>query len=150
MFQGKAYLIDLLHGKWESPELLINVRAFWEKWTAPGIALRRPKLIIEEKAAGTPLLQTLRKEGIPAIGIERDIDKVRRVQSVLQYIETGMVVVPKDGSTPWIEKFLTEHAQFAADGTAAHDDMVDTTVDAIEELLGKALSIFDVLRTRKS
>lgn len=148
LLDRRAYLIDLLHGKWESPELLLNAIAFWEKWkNVPGWA--RPRMVIEEKAAGTPLLQSLNRAGIPATGIERDIDKVRRVQGVLPYIETHMAVIPKTGSTPWIEKWESEHSAFAPDGTHAHDDMVDTTVDGIEQLLGKPLSIFDVLKTRK-
>ncbi len=150
--QKKAYLIDLMHGKWEAPDLLSNVKLLWERWTAAGIQERgipRPRLIIEEKAAGTGLMQSLQRLGVPAQGIERDIDKVRRVQSILQYIETGMVVVPKDGSVPWLEKFVNECDEFQADGTQAHDDMVDTMVDAIEHLLGKPLSIFEVLTTRR-
>lgn len=148
----KAYLVDLMHGKWETPDLVANSIAFWKKWSAPGVGesgVPRPRFIIEEKAAGTPLLQTLNRAGVPATGIERDIDKVRRVNTVLPYIETGMVVVPKDDSVPWIAKFLTECAQFAKDGTHAHDDMVDTMVDAIEHLLGRATSIFDVLLNKK-
>lgn len=146
--QSRAYLIDLIHGKWETPELLANSHKFWEKHTTHSSeGFPRPRLIIEEKAAGTPLLQSLRKLGVPATGIERDIDKVRRVQGILAHIETGMVIVPQDGSTNWIEKFLAECAEFAGDGTAAHDDMVDTMVDAIEYLLGKPVSILDVIKS---
>lgn len=149
LLDRRAYLIDLLHGKWESPDLLTNIMAFWQKWTRPELMQVRPQLIIEEKAAGTPLLQYLHRNGVPARGIERDIDKVRRVQSILQYMETGMVIVPQDGSTLWIDGWLQEHAEFAADGTSTHDDRVDTTVDGVEQLLGKPLSIFDVLGGKK-
>ncbi len=152
LFERKAYLIDIMHGKWETPGLITNSASFWRKWTREGVGIPRPRFIIEEKAAGTPLLQSLRQPqiGIPATGIERDIDKVRRVQSILQFIETGMVVIPQDGSVPWIEKFVTECDEFKADGTAVHDDMVDTMVDALEELLGKPTSIFDVLLTSQT
>lgn len=145
LYERRAYLIDLIHGKWESPELVANVAAFWEKWSSIE-GQPRPRLVIEEKAAGTPLLQTLQRARVPAQGIERDVDKVRRVQSVLPYVETGLVVIPRAGSTAWIEKWETEHAAFTPEGTAAHDDMVDTTVDGIEQLLGKAPSILEVLR----
>lgn len=145
LHQRKAYLIDLMHGKWEGPDLLNNSAQFWKKWTAIDCGIPRPRFTIEEKAAGTPLLQALQRLGIPAQGIERDIDKVRRVQSILQFIETGMVIIPKDGSVPWIQKFLNECDEFKLDGTQAHDDMVDPMVDAIEDLLGRPLSIFSVL-----
>ena len=148
LLDGKAYFIDLMHGKWESPQLLTNTIAFWNKWRdVPEWPM--PDLVIEEKAAGTPLLQNLNQQGIPAIGIERDIDKVRRCQGILAFIETHMVVVPADNSVPWVGKFLTECAEFSADGTHAHDDMVDTMIDAIDRLLGEGLSIFDVLIAKK-
>jgi predicted phage terminase large subunit-like protein len=140
----RAYLIDQLHGKWESPELVANVKSFWDKWQGRE-HWPRPRLIIEEKAAGSPLLQTLRGLGVPCQGIERDIDKARRVQNVLPFIEIHMVYVPKDGSTPWIAGFLQECAEFRQDGTHPHDDRVDPMCDGIEQLLGKRLSSFDVL-----
>lgn len=150
LLDRRAYLIDLMHGKWEAPELLSSVITFWEKWTHDSLApfIPRPRLIIEEKAAGTGLLQNLHRKGVPATGIERDIDKVRRVQTLaLPYIEAGLVVIPKENSVPWIGKFTNECAEFAADGTAPHDDMVDTMVDGIEHLLGKPLSILHVLQS---
>jgi predicted phage terminase large subunit-like protein len=86
LLQRRAYLIDLMHGKWESPALLANVIVFWEKWKGiDGWPL--PDLVIEEKAAGTPLLQNLLVASVPARGIERDQDKVRRVNNVLPYID---------------------------------------------------------------
>lgn len=148
LFTGHAYLVDMMHGKWESPELLMNTLAFWRKWQfVPD--LPRPRLIIEEKAAGTGLIQQLNREAVPAEGIEREIDKVQRVQAILPYIEAGFVFIPKTGSRPWLEKFESECACFAADGSHAHDDMVDAMVDGIETLLGKPLSIFDVLGKMK-
>lgn len=149
LLKRRAYLIDLLHGKWESPELLANIITFWNKWREqPGWPM--PDLVIEEKAAGTPLLQNLHAVGVPARGIERDIDKVRRVNNVLPFIESGFCLIPKQNSTPWIEKWETEHAQFTPDGTHAHDDMVDTTADALQDFFGDGPSIWDVLTKRKS
>lgn len=149
LLDRRAYLIDLIHGKWESPELIAMVEAFWAKWTADayGPFIPRPRIIIEEKAAGTPLKQHLHRKGIPAIGIERDKDKVRRLQTVLPYIETGMVLIPTIGHPlcPWLAKFETECSEMNAEGTQAHDDMVDTMIDGIEQLLGKPLSILHVL-----
>ena len=60
------------------------------------------------------------------------------------------MVIPREQDAPeWLGKWIQEHAAFSADGTAAHDDMVDTTVDGVEGLLGKPLSSFDVLMTPK-
>ena len=144
----RAYLIDLIHGKWESPELLKMVALFWHKWNQSPIAgSAMPRLIIEEKAAGTPLLQNLRASGIPAQGIERDLDKARRVQNVLPYIETGMALIPARGENQpdWLPKWEAEHGEFTPLMTHAHDDMVDTTADAIQDLLGGPVSILNAL-----
>lgn len=140
----RIYLIDMIHGKWESPQLLANVIIFRQKVAKdfPECPLRCQ---IELKAAGIGLLQQLQLAGVPAEGIERDIDKVRRVQGILPYQESHLVYIPQENSVPWVGPFVSECAQFKPDGTHPHDDMVDPMVDAINELLGKALSILDVL-----
>ena len=147
-FQNRAYLIDLMCGRWESPELLKNSVAFWRKHTADPRA-PMPRFTVEEKAAGTGLVQQMKREGIPVIGIERNIDKVTRVKEIQPFIETGLVVVPRANSVPWVGPFLTECAQFRADGKAPHDDRVDAAADGIKDLLGKPLSIFDVIGGEK-
>jgi predicted phage terminase large subunit-like protein len=154
LLDKRAYLIDVLHGKWEAPELIKNTTVFWEKWkNQPGWP--RPRMIIEEKAAGTPLLQQLNRDGVPAKGIERDIDKVRRVQNVLPYIEAGMALIPNnqatDGYQPpdWLAKWETEHTEFTQTGQHAHDDLVDCTADCLENLLARKLSGFDVMLDKK-
>ena len=146
----RAYLIDAVRGKWESPQLIESVKSFWEKWSHHA-GWPRPRLIIEEKAAGSPLLQTLKTQGVPAQGIERDTDKVRRVQNVLPFIETGLAYIPSSQATPgyappaWLAAWEAEHAEFTPSMTHKNDDQVDVTADALENLLGKKLSSFDVL-----
>lgn len=147
-FQNRAYLIDLICGRWESPELLTNSVAFWKKHTSDANQ-SLPRFSVEEKAAGTGLVQQMRREGIPVIGIERNVDKVTRVQDIQPFIETGLVVIPKKGSVPWVGPFITECAQFRKDGKAPHDDRVDSMCDGISQLLGKPLSIFDVMGSPK-
>ena len=150
LLKQRVYLIDLLHGKWESPELLRSIAMFYAKWNhVPGWPT--PRLVIEEKAAGTPLLQNLRTKGIPAEGIERDLDKARRVQNVLPYIENHFCFIPSKvvgrprESDLWIDEWIAEHSEFTALMTHAHDDRVDTTADGIEILLGGPVSILDAL-----
>ena len=149
-WKGKIYLLDQMHGKWESPALLKNAIVFSQKCRAawPMTPLR---MVIEEKAAGTGLIQQLNVAGIPAQGIERDIDKVRRVQAILPYQEAGLVMIPADNEPEcdWVAGFLTECAQFKPDGTHAHDDRVDCFADGVQILLARKLSILDVLGLEK-
>lgn len=143
--QGKAYLIDQVRGKWESPELITNFRAFYRKHHKPNSPVTR--VTIEDKAAGTGTGQTLRREAIPIEPIERTKDKVTRVQEILPYHVTHMVYLPKNA--PWLPAFTSECAQFRADGKAKHDDQVDCLCDGVWFTLGRPLSILDVLGTPK-
>lgn len=149
LLEGKAYLIDMVWGRWQSPQLLDNAKAFWKKHHDVGGFFHAPspvrKFTIEEAAAGIGLLQQLRQGGIPAMGIVRTKDKVTRVHEVLPYIVTHMVGVYKNA--PWLQDFLRECAAFRPDGKHEHDDMVDAMVDGIWECLGRALSILDVIKS---
>lgn len=128
---GQAVLVDQIRGKWEAPELLVQGRAFWNKHKAAPRelgALRAMK--IEDKVSGTTLIQTLRREGIPIIGIPRSIDKVTRAMDVAPLIESGNVVLPMNA--PWLSDYT---AEFSAFPNGANDDQIDPTVDAIGDIL---------------
>lgn len=143
----RAYLLDQVHGKFDSPMLLSTAITFYAKIhdDFPKTPLR---MVIEEKAAGTPLIDQMQKAGIPAEGVERDTDKVRRVQDILPYQESGLVYIPRDTDNEWVGPFVAECAEFKPDMTHAHDDRVDTFADGVKFLLGEALSILDLLGAR--
>lgn len=133
---GKLYLIDLIRGKWEAPELERRAIAFWNKHKAADTAsqgqLRQMK--VEDKASGTGLIQGLKaKAQIPVVGIQRDKDKYTRLMDVLGYIESGYIMLPEDA--PFTSDFLAECEAFTADDSHMHDDQVDPMMDAINDLL---------------
>ena len=127
---GQAVLIDQMRGKWEAPELKVQARALWTKHKAinSGGALRAFK--VEDKVSGTGLIQELKREGIPMIPIQRNTDKVTRAMDAAPFIESGNVLLPKEA--PWLSDFLGEHSAFPS---GAHDDQVDPTMDAIQNML---------------
>lgn len=135
---GRLYLIDLIRGKWEAPELKRRAIAFWAKHKAlePSQFGQLRALKVEDKASGTGLIQEIKSEGrIPVHGIERSIDKYTRVLDVLGYIESGYVLVPADA--PFTSDFIAECERFTADDSHQFDDQVDPMVDAIMDLLAK-------------
>jgi predicted phage terminase large subunit-like protein len=142
---NKVYLIDLLRGKWEAPELRRRAFAFWEKHKpvdrfAPSLR----EMVVEDKASGTGLIQDIQENGgIPVKGIERDRDKYERVMGVVSYIEAGLVYVPE--SADWVSDFLVECESFTSDDTHAHDDQIDPMCDAITDMLAtqQTSSIYD-------
>ena len=125
---GQAVCIDLIRGKWESPELLTHARAFWMKHNSlPGAPLRAMK--VEDKVSGTGLIQTLRREGIPILPVQRNRDKVSRAHDGAPFMESGNVFLPE--SAPWLSDFLGEVTSFPF---GAHDDQIDPMLDAIRDV----------------
>jgi len=125
---GQAIMLDQIRGKWEAPELLVQARAFWAKHQPSKAPLRAMK--IEDKVSGTGLIQTLKREGIPVIAIQRDRDKVSRAHDAAPMIESGNVSLPQNA--PWLSDFLAEAAVFP---NGAHDDQLDPMMDAVADLL---------------
>jgi len=133
---GKAYLLDLIKGKWEAPELQKRAIAFWNKCKARSIdsfgSLR--EMVVEDKSSGTGLVQTIKLlNNIPIKPIERVKDKLTRVMDVVPYIEAKCVCVPEDA--PFTNDFIQECEAFTADDSHDHDDQIDPMVDAINDML---------------
>lgn len=143
---GKIYLLDLIRGKWEAPELERKAKDFWNKHKNVDSvllgALRKMK--VEDKSSGTGLIQKIKSEHqIPIEGVEREKDKYTRVMDVLGYIESGYVCIPEEA--PWVSDFVEECEAFTADDSHLHDDQIDPMLDAIEEFLASnnAISIWE-------
>lgn len=122
---GEAVLIDQIRGKWEAPELLVQARAFWLKHVSASPAPLR-SMQVEDKVSGTGLIQTLRREGIPIIPVQRNNDKITRAYDAAPFIESGNVLLPIDA--PWLSELLDEASSFPG---GAHDDQLDPMFDAI-------------------
>lgn len=135
---GQAAMLDQIRGKWEAPELLVRARAFWAKHLAGPVPLRSFK--IEDKVSGTGLIQTLRREGLPMVAIQRDRDKIVRAHDAAPMIESGNVLLPRDAA--WLADFLTEASVFP---NGAHDDQLDPMFDAVTDILHKPAPFFAVI-----
>ena len=137
---NQCVLLDQVRGKWEAPELLTHARAFWSKHSAEQGkgALRAFK--VEDKVSGTGLIQTLKREGIPVLGIQRNTDKLTRVMDAAPYVESGNVLLPRNA--PWLSDFMAECSAFP---NGAHDDQIDPMCDAVAEVQNKSQGGFAVL-----
>ena len=125
---GQAVMIDQIRGKWEAPELVQQTRSFWLKHNGTGGSTLRG-LYVEDKASGTGLVQTLRREGLPIIPVQRNNDKFSRASDAAPFIESGNVLLPEDA--PWLSDFLSEVSSFPS---GAHDDQLDPMFDAIKSV----------------
>lgn len=130
---GQAVLLDQIRGKWEAPDLLIQARAFWNKHRMAGVR----SFNIEDKVSGTGLIQTLKREGVPVVAIQRNTDKITRAMDAAPFVQAGNVLLPEDA--PWLSDYLSE---FAAFPNGTNDDQCDPTMDAIKDMLqGGAYSL---------
>lgn len=130
-YDGHLYFLDQLRGKWEAPELLVQARAFYNKHKGMHSGKPVSAVKVEDKSSGTQLIQTLKREGMPIVGIQRDIDKVTRAYDTVPLIESGNVYLPKNAA--WLSDYIAELSAFP---NGKHDDQVDPTMDAVTDYLG--------------
>jgi len=134
---GRVYVVDVLRGKWEAPELRRAAVDFWKKHESqndPKTVGMLREMLVEDKSSGTGLIQQIRRDAsCPITPIQRQRDKLTRLMDVVGYIESGYILFPE--SSAWVSDFVAECEAFAADDSHAHDDQVDTLIDAITEML---------------
>jgi predicted phage terminase large subunit-like protein len=90
------------------------------------------KIVIEDKASGTQLIQDLKFEG--QCGIEpyeapTGMDKTVRLYGQTAEFESGRVLLPR--SAPWLEAYVRELTTFPG---VKYDDQVDSTTQALDHL----------------
>lgn len=126
---GFIYMIDMIRGRWEAPQLLARAAAFWDKCLNQTKGTLR-KMKVEDKASGTGLIQQLRQANIPVEGIPRNRDKVTRGYDSAPQVEAGRVFLPTRHEC--LADLMHELATFP---NAAHDDTVDPFMDAVQDML---------------
>lgn len=130
---NRLRLLDLIHGKFEIVELEQSMLALWEKWKMGIGTCRCSSIIIEDKASGTQLIQTLmRKGGLPIMRIIPEHDKYTRVTNALPQLAAGNIELPNNDQDPLSKLLIDEADSFTADGQQIHDDIVDCWCYAVD------------------
>lgn len=115
-----AYLLHAYRDRLEYPDLKRKVIEM-TKQHGPNLVL------IEDTAAGTPLIQELKRERIVRIEpITPKRDKIVRMMIQAPMIEAGRVYIPHEA--PWLAHYLQELAMFPK---SRFDDQVDSTSQAL-------------------
>ena len=118
--QANVILLNAFKKRMEFPELKQRAYQEFKEWEVDS-------LIVEAKAAGSPLIFELRAMGIPVQEFtpSKGNDKIARLNAVADIFASGMVWVP---NTNWAEELIEEVASFPA---GDHDDLVDSMTQAL-------------------
>jgi len=117
------YLLEVLRERLEMPEL--------KRLCTIGYERDHPNdVLIEDAASGQSLIQEIKRESrMPIRPVKVDSDKVSRAYAVTPLIEAGRVYLPE--YAPWLSSYIEELSAFP---NGEHDDMVDSTTQALRHL----------------
>jgi len=117
---GDLYLLDVVRQRMDYPTLKRVVRSAAQRHRADII-------LIEDKASGTSLLQDLKRDGLRGLqACKPEGDKVMRLNTHLNWIEDGHVLLPSEAS--WLGDYRKELEVFPR---GKFDDQVDSTSQAL-------------------
>jgi predicted phage terminase large subunit-like protein len=121
-----AFLLDRVKRRMDFPASRHAVVALRAKW--PQAVLT----IIEDKANGPAVIASLRHVVPGLVAEEPQGSKEARAHAVAPLAESRNVHLPDPSIAPWVDEYLTELCTFP---TAAHDDEVDQTSQALNRLV---------------
>ena len=118
--EAHLILIDCIKERYDFPELKNEALRLYDYWEPDTV-------IIEAKASGIPLVQELRRIGIPVNTFSpgKGQDKIARLNSVSPIFQDGRVWVPDNR---FGEELMEEVSDFPA---GENDDLVDATTLAL-------------------
>ena len=124
------YLIDLVRGRWEAPELRRKMIDLARKHAVDAT-------LVEDTELGRALSQDLRRTGTlhPLLQSSR-IEKQARLMAQAARFEAGQVFLPRE--VDWLAGYLGELLAFPL---ARNDDQVDATSQALKYLTARTPTI---------
>jgi predicted phage terminase large subunit-like protein len=118
--QGNIYLLDLVRGRWNFPNIMKRASALHEKWNSDAV-------IVEQASSGHDVIAEFRQSSdMPIMGIKPHNSKEERAKAVSGRLEAGRVHVPSNA--PWLADLFTELEQFPS---GEHDDQVDALTQGV-------------------
>lgn len=119
------YLIDQCREKLSFTETLESIKTMCKRWP------QATQLLIEDKANGPAIIDTLKKE-IPGIIEEKPVkDKTSRLIAVSHLIKGGNVYIPDPRLYDWVYNYKIELSTVPG---AKYDDQADSTSQALKYL----------------
>jgi len=136
---GTDYVVGQVWGKYGPNSYLLDQvreRMSFTKTTKSVVDLRDKwpmtrEILIEDKANGPTVIDTLKTLVPCLIPIEPDGSKLARAHAVTSYWESGNIFLPHPELFPWVKGLTSELTIFPA---GANDDQVDGLTQAIRRL----------------
>ncbi|MEU4574840.1 phage terminase large subunit [Nonomuraea sp. NPDC023979] len=122
----EMFLLDQVCERLSFTETCAALRQQAAKW--PQATLK----LVEDKANGTAVINSLRRQVAGLIPVEPDGSKEARARAVTPFIEAGQVWLPAPEIAPWVGGFVNEAAAFP---NGSQDDQVDACTQAINRIL---------------
>ena len=99
-------------------------------------------VLVEDKANGPAVLDSLKDDCSGLLPVEPDGSKVARAYAVTTLWASGNVFIPENHAAPWVPDFEEELIAFPAHG---HDDQVDAMTQALRHLKSHGLAVWEKL-----
>ena len=136
---GTDYVVGQVWGKAGANSYLlaqVRQRMSFTKTVREVVTLREAwprirEILIEDKANGPAVIDTLKASVPGIIPIEPDGSKLARAHAVSSYWEAGNVWLPHPDIAPWVKDLVAELTTFPA---SANDDQVDALTQALRRL----------------
>jgi len=122
---ANSYLLAQVRARMSFTRTVREVVALRDAWP------KTREILIEDKANGPAVIDTLKAKVPGLIPIEPDGSKLARAHAVTSYWEAGNVWLPHPDFAPWVKDLLSELTAFPA---AANDDQVDALTQALRRL----------------
>ena len=136
-----CHIIHLARGQWDWHTLNTKIQEIYN--LTHTLTQRHANIIlVEAKANGLNVIQELQRlTHLQVKPITPKADKLSRVvNDMLPYIDR--LKLPQNATDPfnfWVSDYIRELKQFRADGKHEHDDMIDSTSQALNFLYNNAL-----------
>jgi predicted phage terminase large subunit-like protein len=123
--KAQYFLFDVDHRRMGFADTMKAIRAMSDKWP------KARSKYIEDKANGTAIIEMLQDEISGIVPVNPDGGKEARANAVSPLFEAGNIYLPHPNMCPWVEDLIEELVSFP---NAAHDDLVDMTTQALNQL----------------
>lgn len=131
---ARKYLMYQERARRTFTETLARMR-LWGDHSSPDIPFNSKvhERLVEDKANGTAVIDTLKDEISGIIAINPTESKEARARAVTPDVEAGNVIIPlpAENGNEWVTDFISEHRDFPS---GSHDDQVDGTSQALSRL----------------